>query len=130
MPHACCGSGSATANGAWQMAHCEHRIVRARTIHPSRSRLRLVNVTAVPGGTSLLLRLKRERLFRKEEPFSFVGLEAAAQTADYVVELLERLVGDLHLPCAGLVVNRHVETQSVGERLLQSACVGALGFGR
>lgn len=41
----------------------------------SRHRLRRVKVTAVPGGTSLGSS-KRERLFRKEEPFSF--LEAAA----------------------------------------------------
>ena len=46
----------------------------------------------MPGGTSLLLRLKRERLFLAEEPFSFVSLEAAAQTADHVIELLNLLV--------------------------------------
>lgn len=44
---------SATTNGAWQMAHCEHRIIRGRTIHASHGHTEIVNTPLVPGGTSL-----------------------------------------------------------------------------
>jgi hypothetical protein len=44
---------STTTNGAWQLAHCEQRIVRRRTNFYSRRRLTLVKISLVPGGTSL-----------------------------------------------------------------------------
>ena len=58
---------------------------------------------------------KIDTLPAMEEPFSFVALEAAAQTADHVIELLKSLVGNLHLPCASLVVDCNIKTEGVGE---------------